>query len=494
MKNYVLSIDQSTQKTKAFLFDRKGSLISQAALPHRQIVNEAGWVSHDPEEIYRNTLEVIRQTVAAAGVSSREIACIGISNQRETSLIWDRKSGTPLEHAVVWQCSRAAQVCQRPQIREAAEKIRKKTGLVLSPYYPAAKYCWLLEHLAGRNRLPGAGQYCLGTMDSYLLFRLTGGNVFATDLSNAARTQLFDISSCNWDEEICGLFGIDPMTLPEVKDSDAVFGCTDCEGIFEEPVPVHGILGDSNAALFAHHCTNPGDVKATYGTGSSVMMNIGEQFLCSSHGLSSSLAWSIKGRRFYVLEGNINYSGAVIAWLKDRMMLIQNEAETVSLAQSAQKDDQLYLIPAFTGLSAPYWNSDVKAAFTGMDRTTGKAEIVRAALESIAYQITDVVRSMEADVRHPITSLKADGGATGNSYLMQFQSDILGCKVSISDYTEMSGMGAALMAGMAAGCWTEEVYQILKRRTVLPEMTEQVRKTKYDGYMAALKTVLGKTE
>lgn len=487
MKNYVLSIDQSTQKTKAFLFDKNGSLISQAALPHRQIVNDAGWVSHDPEEIYHNTLKVIRQTTEEAGISSRQIACIGISNQRETSLIWDRETGAALERAVVWQCSRAALVCQRPQILAAAEKIREKTGLVLSPYYPAAKYCWLLEHLTSQNNLPEAGKYCLGTIDSYLLFRLTDGNVFATDLSNAARTQLFDISSCRWDEEICRLFGIETAALPEVKDSDALFGCTDCEGFFEEPVPICGILGDSNAALFAHNCTAAGDVKATYGTGSSVMMNIGERFIRSANGLSTSLAWSRKGRRSYVLEGNINYSGAVIAWLKDRMMLIRDEKETASLAQAAQKDDTLYLIPAFTGLSAPYWNSDVKAAIVGMDRTTGRAEIVRAALESIAYQIADVVNAMEADVHSPVASLKADGGATNNSYLMQFQSDILGCEVSISDYAEMSGMGAALMAGMAAGCWNEDVYGSLKRKSILPNMTEGQRIKKMEGYKEAVK-------
>lgn len=490
MKHYILSIDQSTQKTKAFLFDQEGALVSQAALPHRQIVNDAGWVSHDTEEIYRNTIEVIRQTVMDAGVTGDEIAGIGISNQRETSVIWDKKTGKPLADAVVWQCSRAAEICQRPKIQQEAEMIREKTGLVLSPYYPAAKFCWLMEHLTEQNIPLQKGQYCLGTMDSYLLFRLTGAEVFATDMSNAARTQLFDIKKLQWAEEICQVFGIDPAALPEVKNSNALFGYTTCEGLFENPVPIHGILGDSNAALFAHNCRNAGDVKATYGTGSSVMMNIGNEYIRSRNGLSTSLAWSLNDRAEYVLEGNINYSGAVIAWLKDRMMLIQDEGETEALAEAASKEDELYLIPAFTGLSAPYWNSDVKAAFIGMDRTTGKAEIVRATLESIAYQITDVVKAMEADLQKPVASLKADGGATNNRYLMQFQSDILGCEVFTSDYAEMSGMGAALMAGLAAGCWKEDVFQILRRKSVTPRMSVSDRDRKYRGYIQAVQKII----
>lgn len=490
MKHYILSIDQSTQKTKAFLFDQEGALVSQAALPHRQIVNDAGWVSHDTEEIYRNTIEVIRQTVMDAGVTGDEIAGIGISNQRETSVIWDKKTGKPLADAVVWQCSRAAEICQRPKIQQDAEMIREKTGLVLSPYYPAAKFCWLMEHLTEQNIALQKGQYCLGTMDSYLLFRLTGTEVFATDMSNAARTQLFDIKKLQWAEEICQVFGIDPAALPEVKNSNALFGYTTCEGLFENPVPIHGILGDSNAALFAHNCRNAGDVKATYGTGSSVMMNIGNEYIQSRNGLSTSLAWSLNDRAEYVLEGNINYSGAVIAWLKDRMMLIQDEGETEALAEAASKEDELYLIPAFTGLSAPYWNSDVKAAFIGMDRTTGKAEIVRATLESIAYQITDVVKAMEADLQRPVASLKADGGATNNRYLMQFQSDILGCEVFTSDYAEMSGMGAALMAGLAAGCWKEDVFQILRRKSVTPRMSVSDRDRKYRGYIQAVQKII----
>lgn len=486
-KKYIVSIDQSTQGTKALLFDSEGRLCRRTDLPHRQIVNEHGWVSHDGEEIYRNTIHVIGNVLRMAQVSPDDVVGIGISNQRETAVLWDRETGSPMADAVVWQCARAAEICERRRIYNIEEKIEQRTGLKLSPYFTAAKICWLLENVEGAEVKAKNRSICHGTMDSYLVYRLTKGEVYATDYSNASRTQLFDIFNLEWDKEICSCFGIDLENLPEVRDSDACFGYTDCEGLFARPIPIHAVMGDSQAALFGQNCRADGMVKVTYGTGSSIMMNIGHMPVLSSNGLVTSLAWGIGGKREYVLEGNMNYTGAVISWLKDDVGIIQDAAETEALAKAANQNDSLYLIPAFTGLGAPYWDSSARAAFVGMDRTTGKKELVRAALESIAYQISDVVSAMERDSGKRIETLKADGGPTRNQYLIQFQSDIAGCRVSVSDIEELSGMGAAFMAGMKLGIWGEEVFERLKWKNVLPEMEAETRRLKMDGYQKAVR-------
>lgn len=486
-KKYIISIDQSTQGTKALLFDQEGRLLMRTDLPHRQIVNGQGWVSHDGEEIYRNTVRVIGTVLQMAQVSPDHVAGIGISNQRETAILWDRETGLPAADAVVWQCSRAAGVCERSRVRGMAAQIERRTGLKLSPYFTAAKICWLLENTEGIPEKARRHGICHGTMDSYLIYRLTKGAVYATDYSNASRTQLFDIFKLEWDKEICGCFGIDPGNLPEVRDSDACFGYTDCEGLFAKPVPIHAVMGDSQAALFGQNCRSDGMVKVTYGTGSSIMMHIGNRPVLSGNGLVTSLAWGIGGKREYVLEGNLNYTGAVISWLKDDVGIIQNPAETETLAETASQKDSLYLIPAFTGLGAPYWDSAARAAFVGMDRTTGKNELVRAALESIAYQISDVVSAMERDSGKRIEILRADGGPTRNRYLMQFQSDITGCEVSVSDIEELSGTGAAFMAGMKLGLWGEEVFGRLRWKRVLPKMDTDTRSRKVEGYQDAVR-------
>ena len=488
-KKYIVSIDQSTQGTKALLFNDRGELCMRTDLPHRQIVNEQGWVSHDGEEIYQNTVQVIRNVLDMAKVSPSEVAGLGISSQRETGIMWDKESGKPSDYAVVWQCARAAQICERKEISDMAGKIREKTGLRLSPYFTAAKICWLLENVEGAREKAKLHKICHGTMDSYLVYRLTKKEVYATDYSNASRTQMFNIFTLEWDKEICNCFGIDVENLPEVRDSNACFGYTDCEGLFAEPIPIHGVMGDSHAALFGQNCRSEGMTKVTYGTGSSIMMNIGSKPILSSNGLVTSLAWGISGKREYVLEGNLNYTGAVITWLKDSVHLIESASETESLANEANKDDSLYLIPAFTGLGAPYWDSNARAAIVGMDRTTGKAELARAGLESIAYQITDIVRAMERDSGKKIEILRVDGGPTKNKYLMQFQSDIAGSEVSISKIEELSGTGAAFMAGMELGVWQEEIFDTISWNKVLPKMGSEEREKKYDGYKNAVSTV-----
>lgn len=489
-ESYIISIDQSTQGTKALLFNQEGVLRQRNDLPHRQIVNEKGWVSHDPEEIYQNTVQVVKNLVEESGISKESVKGIGISNQRETSLIWEKKTGKALANAVVWQCARAAEICRRVEQIGAAEMIRQKTGLALSPYFPASKLTWLKENVEGAKELAKKHALCFGTIDTWLVYRMTHGMSYKTDYSNASRTQLFDIFEQKWDEEICQLFGLDAQDLAEVCDSDSCFGETDLEGFFESPVPIHSVLGDSHGALFGQGCLEKGMIKSTYGTGSSIMMNIGETPVLSTHGVVTSLAWGMQGKVSYVLEGNINYTGAVITWLKDDMELIQSPAETEALCRKAEADDSLYFVPAFTGLGAPYWNSEAKGALTGITRTTRKAEMVRAGVECIAYQIADVVNAMSQDANTEIQELRVDGGPTRNQYLMQFQSDILNRKVLVPDVEELSGIGAAYAAGRGLGLYGDEVFTRLKRQEYAPKMCEDTRVRKYNGWKDAVGHVL----
>ena len=489
-EKYIISIDQSTQGTKALLFDGDGSLIKRTDKPHEQIVNEKGWVSHDPLEIYENVIEVVR--MLTEDIDKSRVAGVGISNQRETSLAWDRTNGNPLGNAIVWQCARAVSICERVEKLGQAEKIRRKTGMNLSPYFPASKIAWILENVEGAEEKAKKGEVCHGTIDSWLIYKLTGGRVYKTDYSNASRTQLFNIFELKWDEEICGLFGIDEKNMAEVCDSDSNFGETDFEGVLPHSVPIHGVLGDSHGSLFGQGCLKSGMTKATFGTGSSIMMNIGEKPVLSTHGVVTSLAWSMGGRVNYVLEGNLNYTGAVITWLKDDLKLIQTPGETEELAKKAVQNDSLYLIPAFSGLGAPYWDSHAAAAIVGMTRTTGKAEIVRAGIECIAYQITDIVRAMSEDAGVKVGELRVDGGPTKNRYLMQFQSDIADAAVQVPDSEELSGIGPAYAAGLKLGVWDENIFEKLSRMKYEPEMGKEIRDRKYAGWKAAVGTVLTK--
>lgn len=491
-EKYIISIDQSTQGTKALLFDESGSLLRRTDKAHEQIISEKGWVSHDSAEIYRNTIEVVKRLVEESGIEKEKIVGIGISNQRETTLAWDKLTGEPLGHAIVWQCARATEICERVEKKGEAENIRRKTGINLSPYFPASKLAWILENVEGAKEKAKKGQICHGTVDSWLVYKLTGGKSYKTDYSNASRTQLFNIFDLKWDEEICGLFGIDPANLAEVVDSDSDFGETDFEGLLPKPVPIHGVLGDSHGSLFGQGCLKSGMIKSTYGTGSSIMMNIGEKPVLSTHGVVTSLAWSMGGKVNYVLEGNLNYTGATITWLKDDLKLIDSPAETEKLAREAVSDDSLYLVPAFSGLGAPYWDSHATAAIVGMTRTTGKAEVVRAGVECIAYQITDIVKAMSEDAGVTVNELRVDGGPTRNAYLMQFQSDIVRASVQVPDSEELSGIGPAYAAGLALGVWDEKIFEKLKRVKYEPKMDEQIRDGKYQGWLDAVQRILTK--
>lgn len=492
MSKYVLGIDQSTQGTKALLFDEEGTLICRTDLPHKQYINEKGWVEHDPEEIYANTLAVVKNLVEKAGVNKNDLAVLGISNQRETAMVWNRITGKPVYNAVVWQCARGAQICEEIEKDGHADMIRSHTGLQLSPYFSAAKISWVLKNVAGVQELAEKGELCCGTIDSWLVYKLTDGKEFRTDYSNASRTQMFNISELKWDKQVCDLFEIPVSSLPEVTDSDGNYGTTDFGGYLDHEIPIRGVLGDSHGALFGQGCTETGMIKATYGTGSSVMMNIGDKPVFSNR-VVTSLAWKLDGKVNYVLEGNINYTGAVITWLKDDLELITSPSETEQLAREANPADKSYLVPAFTGLGAPYWESEATGIITGMTRTTKRREIVRAALDCIAYQITDVIEAMSSESGINISELRVDGGPTQNKYLMQFQSDISHVTVQVPSSEELSGIGAAYAAGIAAGIYNkEEILNKMTRTRFTPQMQKKERDQKYTGWKNAIQQVLQK--
>ena len=489
MSRYILAVDQSTQGTKGLLFNEDGELVCRADRPHRQIISPLGWVSHDPEEIRRNTLAVCRDTVEKAGIDKGSIAAFGISNQRETTVAWDRETGKSICDAIVWQCARAEAVCER--LSDMTDTVRSRTGLNLSPYFPAAKMGWIMENVPEAKKLADEGRLCLGTVDSWLLSFLTREKVHATDYSNASRTQLFDIIALRWDEKLCRAFGVPVEALPEVRMSDSVFGTTDLDGYLDDPIPICGVLGDSHGALFGQDCRRPGQVKATYGTGSSVMMNIGDEPRFSSGGLVTSLAWGMNGKVEYVFEGNLNYTGAVMTWLRKDVGLIENDVEATELAKAANPNDRCYFVPAFSGLGAPYWDSKASGLLTGVSRTTGRAEIAKACLECIAYQITDLTELMRRDAGVELAYLRVDGGPTASEYLMQFQSDMARTSVEVPNLQELSGMGAAYAAGISAGLYDpDRVYEHVRRRVYSPAMDEGRREELYRGWQAAVRQVL----
>lgn len=488
MGRYILAVDQSTQGTKGLLFDQDGKMLARADRQHEQIINDSGWVEHDLEEILRNTILVCKEVIEKAGIDSGDIEAMGISNQRETSAAWDKETGKPVCNAIVWQCARAQQLCDAH--KSEAEQIRLKTGLTLSPYFPASKFAWIMEHVSEARKLAGSGRLALGTIDSWLIYSLSHEKCFKTDYSNASRTQLFHIGKLCWDKEICESFRIPMQALPEVCMSDSCFGTTDLCGILQKKIPIMGVLGDSHGALFGQNCRKKGELKATYGTGSSVMMNLGEKMVIGSPGVVTSLAWGRKNKIEYVLEGNLNYTGASIRWLKD-ISLIDSEKETSRMAQQANPEDRTYFVPAFTGLGAPYWDAEATGILTGITRTTGKNEIVKACLDSIAYQITDLIHLMRQESGSKIREVKVDGGPTANAYLMQFQSDMAQAAVRIPELEELSGMGGAYLAGITAGIYDEEkIFEHISYSSFHPKMEMDKMDRLWKGWQQAVTQVL----
>ena len=490
MKKYILGIDQSTQGTKALLFDENGAAVLRKDAPHRQYIDERGWVGHDAEEIWQNTLKIVRELFDGTGIVPSEVAGIGISNQRETALAWDRKTGQPVAQAVVWQCARGESVLQRIRTPELEACVQERTGLPLSPYFSAAKLAWILENIPEAWKLAKKHELCMGTVDAYLLYRMTDGKAFRTDASNASRTQLFNIRTLSWDEKILKAFGIPADALPEVCDSDSLFGETTMGGLFDSPVPIHAMLGDSHAALYGQGCFEKGMTKCTYGTGSSVMMNAGEEMPRARDGIVTSLAWKIGGKATYVLEGNINYTGAVVTWMKDQAQWIGTDAESETCAKLANPADRTYLVPAFSGLGAPYYRSDVSAMICGMSRTTGRNELVRAGLDAIVYQITDIAERMKSQAGIAHMELRADGGPTKNVWLMQRQADILRDPVRVSALAELSAAGAAFLSGKRLGLYDGSVTDCAGFTRYESMMEEAERERLYQGWQKAVKQLL----
>ena len=444
-EKYVLAIDQSTQGTKAILVDHQNQIFCKTSLAHKQIINEDGWVSHDLNEIRANLITLFKQVLKK--VTSDQIESLAITNQRESAAAWSRKTGEPLCKTIVWQDNRAEKLISRISYPELTDKVKNSTGLALSPYFTGAKWGWMLLNEPRVVQAQANNDLCLGTMDTWLVFQLTNGQSFKTEPSNACRTQLMNIKTGNWDQELVEIFGIDINDLPDIVDSNSNFGETDLFGLLPHKIPILSVLGDSQAALFAHGCFETGDFKVTFGTGSSVMLNIGKKLPNNfNNQLNTSLAWSINGQKSYVLEGNINYAGACVTWLKDKLHLIQDPAETANLALTANPNDHTLLIPAFAGLGAPYWLPDMKAAFVNMTATTGKKELVRATLNSLVYQINDILHAFHQLSPKVNDEIHTDGGMIKNKYLMQYLSNITQKNVKIANISELSALGSAMNA------------------------------------------------
>jgi len=488
---YVLSIDQSTQGTKAILLDGQGRFLLRCDVPHRQLIHERGWVGHDATEIAGNIFLVAKEVIERSGVEPERIAAVAVANQRESVAVWDRASSEPVCESIVWQCNRAADLCRALSDPCTEKMVREKTGLRMSPFFSASKLAWILQNVPGTREKARRGELCIGTMDTWTIWNLTGKRIHKTDASNASRTQLFNIRTQQWDEDLCRLFDIPMSCLPEVADSDAYYGETDLGGLLPHTVPIHAAVGDSHGVMFSHGSIHYGDTMCGFGTGSCVMMNTGGTPLFSKSGINTTVAWRCGGKTAYALEGVVNYSGAVVTWLKDNAHLAENPGQTERLAQQANPADRTYMVPAFTGIGAPYWNPEATAAYLGMTRLTGQAELVRAALESVAYQIADLVFAFKEETGTTPKEFRVAGGPTHNAFLMQFQSDIVNCPVVIPEHEELSGIGAAYLAGIAMGLYDYETLMQQQKTTVFhPQMEEQLRCEKLAGWKHALQVAL----
>lgn len=490
---YILVIDQSTSATKAILFDINTNLIARTSVEHKQFYPQPGWVEHDPEEILYNTYKAVELLLQKSKINLTKITSIAITNQRETVVVWDKRTGKPIYNAIVWQCNRGSEICNELISRGHEKLIFEKTGLIINPYFSASGAKWILKNVNGATEASNNGRLLFGTIDSWLIWNLTLGKVHATDYTNASRTLLFNIRSMNWDPELLKLFDIPKTMMPEVLPCDGQYGSTTLEGMLPE-VPIAGVIGDSHGALVGQMCFSPGMGKATYGTGSSIMVNIGEEPLSAPKGLVTSVGFAANGKVFYAFEGNIHYSGATINWLKDEIRLIDSAEETELLANSIENTEGVYFVPAFTGLGAPWWDNDAKALICGMNRGTRKAHIVRAVLESIAYQVKDLI-SLINESGVGLNELRVDGGPTRNNFLMQFQADILQAKINRSEFEEASALGAVLMNGFALKRW-ENFKEAAATRTgndyIEPGMSSSKVEKLYSDWEKAVKLALSK--
>ena len=489
---YIMALDQGTTSSRCILFDHRGKICSVVQKEFTQIYPHPGWVEHDAQEIWDTTLEVARTAMLKLKVPASDIAGIGITNQRETTVVWDKNTGEPVYNAVVWQCRRTSGMVDKLIEDGWGDRIRAKTGLVPDAYFSGTKIRWILDNVPGARARAEAGELLFGTIDTWLIWKLTGGAAHVTDYTNASRTMLFDIHRLCWDEELLDLLGIPASMLPKVRPSSEVYGWTPFE-MFGGEIPVAGAAGDQQSALFGQCCFEPGDVKNTYGTGCFLLMNTGSEPVMSKNGLLTTIAATLPGQVQYALEGSVFTGGAAIQWLRDELGVITNAAESLDYAKSVPDTAGVYVVPAFTGLGAPYWNQYARGMITGITRGFSRAHLVRATLESIAYQTYDICEAMENDAGVPLTRLKVDGGASANEFLMQFQSDLLGAEVIRPQCIETTAMGAAYLAGLAVGFWTslDDVRASWEtERVFAPEMEEARREELLGGWHKAVKSAL----
>ncbi|MFO7657314.1 MAG: glycerol kinase GlpK [Bacteroidales bacterium] len=490
---YTLAIDQSTSATKTMLFDENAVLFSRISIEHEQFYPQPGWVEHDPSEILSNTYKAIEELLRKSNVSKSDIASVAITNQRETVVVWDKRTGKPVYNAIVWQCNRGSKICDELVGKGHEPMVQKKTGLIINPYFSASGIKWILDNVKGAMDEANKGNLLLGTMDTWLIWNFTSGKVHATDYTNACRTLLFNIHTLNWDKELLDLFTTPSSMMPKVLPCDEVYGTTTLNGLVPE-IPIAGVLGDSHGALVGQMCFTSGMGKATYGTGSSIAVNIGENALPAPRGLVTSVGFTAKGKTFYEYEGNIHCTGATIKWLQDDLMLIKSAAESESLATSVESTDGVYLVPAFAGLGAPWWDNEAKGLICGMNRGTKKAHIVRAALESIAYQVKDLLSLIqESGVK--LQELRVDGGPVKNNFLMQFQADMLQAKINRSPIEEASALGAVLMGGLALNHWPDlKAVNALRAESdyITPKMPETMVNALYSDWKKAVQRTLYK--
>lgn len=493
MSTYVLAIDQGTTSSRAIIFNASFDIIAIAQKEFKQIFPHSGWVEHDPEDIWQTTLSTCRQALKKANLTSEQISSIGITNQRETTILWDRDSGAPVYNAIVWQDRRTSEFCNELRTADNSKRVSDKTGLLIDPYFSGTKIRWILDNVEGAREKAEAGRLAFGTVDSFLLWRLTGGGVHATDASNAARTMIYDIHRNCWDDQLCELLAVPQSLLPEVKDCSADFGTTS-PAIFGSPISINGIAGDQQAALVGQACFKPGMLKSTYGTGCFAVLNTGSEAVKSNNKLLTTIGYRVNGITCYALEGSIFVAGAAVQWMRDAMGLIGEASQSGKLAREADINQDVYLVPAFTGLGAPHWDADARGAIFGITRSTGPAELSRAALESVCYQTRDLLEAMQNDWQQenaPV--LRVDGGMVASNYTMQFLADIINAPVDRPKILETTAVGAAYLAGLQKGLFPppEEFAAAWKLdRRFVPELTEDIRARKYRGWKDAVRRTL----
>lgn len=492
MAKYIMALDSGTTSNRCILFDHSGSICSMAQKEFTQYFPQPGWVEHDADEIFSTQLEVARQAMQNIGANASDIAAIGITNQRETVVVWNRHTGRPICNAIVWQCRRTASYCDELREKGLSDAIRSKTGLVIDPYFSGTKLRWILENVPGARAQAEQGNLLFGTIETWLIWKLTGGQVHVTDYSNASRTMLFNIHTLDWDDDILKELDIPRSMLPQPNRSSCVYGSTDAT-FFGAPIPISGAAGDQQAALFGQTCFTPGESKCTYGTGAFLLMNTGNTPITSQNGLLTTIAWGLDGAVSYALEGSIFVAGAAIQWLRDELRFIESAADSEYLARKVPDTNGCYVVPAFAGLGAPYWDAYARGAIVGLTRGVNKYHIVRATLDSIAYQTNDVLKAMEADSGISMSALKVDGGAAANNYLMQTQSDISGAPVLRPKCVETTAMGAAYLAGLAVGYWAN-MEEIRKNwatdRTFTPEINPDLRNKRLCGWKKAVRCTM----